>query len=126
MVLIKDTDGFSMFVWTAALIFEAVIRPALSANQSFELAWSRVIFRGCLRQPLYCFHFNFRYVTLDIYTSLAVTSSSYVQSINFSSTYCSGGVVCQCLDFSRNDHCEMESLTIWLLQDHFSTIDENK
>ena len=26
-----------------------------------------MIFRGCLRQPLYCFHFHFRYVTLDIY-----------------------------------------------------------
>ena len=25
------------------------------------------IFRGCLWQPLYCFHFDFRYVTLDIY-----------------------------------------------------------
>ena len=25
------------------------------------------IFRGCRRQPLYCFHFNFRYVTLVRY-----------------------------------------------------------
>ena len=25
------------------------------------------LFRGCLRQPLYCFHFNFRYVTLVRY-----------------------------------------------------------
>ena len=26
-----------------------------------------IVFRGCHRQPLYCFHFDFRYVTLDIY-----------------------------------------------------------
>ena len=25
------------------------------------------VFRGCRRQPLYCFHFNFRYVTLVRY-----------------------------------------------------------
>ena len=28
---------------------------------------SKAVFRGCHRQPLYCFHFDFRYVTLDIY-----------------------------------------------------------
>ena len=26
-----------------------------------------IFFRGCLRQPLYYFHFDFRYVTLDRY-----------------------------------------------------------
>ena len=44
-----------------------------------------VIFRGCLRQPLYCFHFNFRYVTLvqyiDIYIIRVPTRNSNTEFI---------------------------------------------
>ena len=36
------------------------------------------IFRGCLRQPLYCFHFDFRYVTLVRYIYIYIYTYIYI------------------------------------------------
>ena len=33
-------------------------------EENLQLKQATKIFRGCLWQPLYCFHFDFRYVTL--------------------------------------------------------------
>ena len=35
-----------------------------------------ILFRGCRRQPLYYFHFNFRYVTLDIYIYISTCNQN--------------------------------------------------
>ena len=42
--------------------------PKLTVGKQFymRLLWT-YLFRGCRRQPLYCFHFDFRYVTLVRY-----------------------------------------------------------
>ena len=40
---------------------------AISMAASLSDSKRSIVFRGCCRQPLYCFHFDFQYVTLVRY-----------------------------------------------------------
>ena len=66
------SESFLKHLGKAITIFEAIY-PGAQGNLHSDVnslltnitnGW---LYRGCLRQPLYCFHFDFRYVTLDIY-----------------------------------------------------------
>ena len=57
----KISDSIAAF----STILDSMVSPQLQPRPHASM--NPLIFRGCLRQPLYYFHFDFRYVTLDIY-----------------------------------------------------------
>ena len=63
-IYVKKTDYNSFFFDISSPIG---VECRVCDHNNFLCQLNDQVFRGCLWQPLYCFHFHFRYVTLVRY-----------------------------------------------------------
>ena len=65
----RSNPNFNMLYKVRPLINTIQSNPQMVyyPHQQVTVDEAMVLFRGCLWQPLYCFHFDFRYVTLVRY-----------------------------------------------------------